>query len=93
MKALVLLDIHSNMRALEAIWAKERDCDRVYGVGDLVDYGPQPREVVAWMRAHEIPCVQGNHDAWVCMNSRQGKTLTAVAKAERLGAPQRRLAP
>jgi putative phosphoesterase len=62
MKALILSDIHSNIRALEAIWAAERDSDVVYCAGDLVDYGPYPAEVLAWVRDRGVRCVQGNHD-------------------------------
>jgi putative phosphoesterase len=72
MKALILSDIHSNIRALEAIWAAERDSDVVYCAGDLVDYGPYPVEVLAWVRDHGVPCVQGNHDRDVAHAYREG---------------------
>lgn len=49
MKALILSDIHSNIYALEAIWNKERDSDLILCAGDLVDYGPFPQEVLAWV--------------------------------------------
>lgn len=65
MKALILSDVHSNIIALEAIWARERDTDAIYCAGDLVDYGTHPREVLDWMRAHHVVCVQGNHDRHV----------------------------
>lgn len=83
MKTLILSDIHSNITALEAIWAKEKDSDLVYCAGDLVDYGPHPREVIAWIQAHNIPTVQGNHDAWVCINYRRGHFMDNVPQAER----------
>jgi len=51
MKALIISDIHSNIYALEAIWAQERDNDIIYCAGDLVDYGPFPKEVLDWVRA------------------------------------------
>ena len=85
MKALILSDIHSNIAALEAIWAKEQDSDVVYCTGDLVDYGPHPREVIAWIQAHNIPCVQGNHDAWVSLNYRRGHFMETVPVAEQGG--------
>jgi hypothetical protein len=65
MKALILSDVHSNIVALEAIWAREGDADAIYCAGDLVDYGVYPRETLAWMRAHNVVCVQGNHDRQV----------------------------
>jgi putative phosphoesterase len=83
LKTLVLSDIHANIYALEAIWAREKDCDSILCAGDLVDYGPFPVEVVGWVRQHNVPCVQGNHDAWVAFNYRQGSTLATVPEAER----------
>lgn len=82
-KALILSDIHSNIYALEAIWAQERDSDLIYCAGDLVDYGPYPAEVMAWVREHEVICVQGNHDRAVIAAYRQGKTGASVPVAER----------
>jgi putative phosphoesterase len=83
MKTLILSDIHSNIYALEAIWRKESDCERILCAGDLVDYGPFPREVLAWVRSHNVTCVQGNHDAWLADNYRRGKTLETVSAEER----------
>jgi predicted phosphodiesterase len=84
MKTLILSDLHANIYALEAIWAREKDCDLILCAGDLVDYGPFPRETLAWVREHEVVCVQGNHDARVALNYRQGNTLETVAPEERL---------
>ncbi len=73
MKALVLSDIHSNICALEAIWAHEHDSDAIYCAGDLVDYGPFPCEVLEWIREHPVVCVQGNHDARVAAAYRESE--------------------
>ena len=54
MKALILSDLHSNIHALEAIWARERDSDAIYCAGDLVDYGPFPNEVLDWVRQRRV---------------------------------------
>ncbi|MGI2295715.1 metallophosphoesterase family protein [Paenibacillus sp. GXUN7292] len=62
MKALIISDIHSNIYALEAIRKAEPDCDVIYCAGDLVDYGPFPREVIEWVHKNEVICVRGNHD-------------------------------
>jgi putative phosphoesterase len=72
MKALILSDIHANIHALNAIWEHEQDSDAIYCTGDLVDYGPCPREVISWVREHDVVCTQGNHDAWVAMTYRSG---------------------
>jgi predicted phosphodiesterase len=83
MKALVLSDLHSNIHALEAIWKQEHDSDLVLCAGDLVDYGPFPCQVLAWLRERKAICVQGNHDAWVASNYRQGHSLYTIPESER----------
>ena len=83
MKALILSDIHSNIVALETIWAKENDAERIYCTGDLVDYGPFPRETLAWIRAHHVICTQGNHDRSLVHHYRSGLTLDAVPPEQR----------
>jgi putative phosphoesterase len=67
MKIALISDIHANLAALEAI-LKHLDAqapDAVFCLGDLVGYGPQPNEVIDIIRARNIPCVEGNHDAGV----------------------------
>lgn len=83
MKTLILSDIHSNIVALEAIWNKEKDADLVLCVGDLVDIGPYPREVVQWIQAHNVPTVQGNHDQWVSYYYRTGGNIPNERNEER----------
>lgn len=62
MKILLISDIHSNVQGLEAVLTAEADADVIYCAGDLVDYGPYPREVLDLLRDRNIPCVKGNHD-------------------------------
>jgi len=66
MKVLVLSDIHGNIDALQAV---ERDVlqgahgfDEIWLLGDLVDYGAAPAEVITWVRTHATHVVRGNHD-------------------------------
>lgn len=66
MKLLILSDLHANLPALEAGWAREKDCDAVLCAGDLVDWGFFPREVVQWCQAHAVLAVAGNHDRDIC---------------------------
>lgn len=61
MQILVISDLHANWPALEAVLAAQ-PFDRVIVVGDLVSYGPHPREVVEWVRSHATVMVRGNHD-------------------------------
>lgn len=59
MKLLVVSDIHGNWPALQAIGEK---ADAVVCLGDIVSYGPFPRECVAWVRERATHVVRGNHD-------------------------------
>ena len=62
MKALILSDIHGNLPALEAILDRERDYDRCLFLGDVVDYGPSPKECIAFLKKSMSYGVIGNHD-------------------------------
>jgi protein phosphatase len=59
MKILIAADIHGNWDAWSAL---VEDYDELWVLGDLVNYGPQPREVVADVMARASLVVQGNHD-------------------------------
>jgi putative phosphoesterase len=61
MRALIISDIHSNFDALVAV-AKAHTVDEVWCLGDLVDFGPEPAEVIQWVRHHAKHVVRGNHD-------------------------------
>ncbi len=60
MKIVIISDIHANQAALEAL--PESDYDQLWCIGDLVDYGPRPREVIQWVERHATTTVRGNHD-------------------------------
>lgn len=60
MKIVIVSDIHANLAALEAL--PERNFDQLWCIGDLVDYGPRPHEVVHWITRHAAVTVRGNHD-------------------------------
>lgn len=62
MKILIMSDIHANADAMKAILDKAGPCDAIYCAGDLVDYGPQPCEVLDLVKEYGIRCVIGNHD-------------------------------
>lgn len=62
MKVLVISDVHSNVRALEAVEAAEGSFDLVLCVGDLMDWGMFPHETIQWFKNHDTITVSGNHD-------------------------------
>lgn len=60
----VITDIHGNLPALQAALQRtdELGVERVYCVGDLVGYGPDPNEVCALIQERAIPTIYGNYD-------------------------------
>lgn len=59
MKTLIISDLHAN---IEAVSALPTDFDQLYVLGDLVNYGPNPREVIEFVRKNATLVVRGNHD-------------------------------
>lgn len=57
-------DVHGNKLALEAVLADiaHLGIERIYCLGDLVGYGPDPNGVVDIMRDRGIPSLLGNYD-------------------------------
>jgi predicted phosphodiesterase len=60
----VLSDIHSNIEALSVVMAdiEKRGIKTIYCLGDVVGYGPNPRECLDLMIEKSKWCVLGNHD-------------------------------
>jgi protein phosphatase len=61
MRILLISDIHGNIWALESILKRE-EYDILISLGDLVDYGPRPEEVVQIVKDKATFSVMGNHD-------------------------------
>ena len=66
MKILIISDLHANYDALSAL---PESGDELWVLGDLVNYGPQPSEVVEYVRLRANLCVRGNHDQAVGYNT------------------------
>jgi len=62
----IISDVHANLEAFEAVLAETRELDIVC-LGDLVDYGANPNEVVDLVRRKGIRSVMGNHD-WAAVS-------------------------
>ena len=70
MKIAILGDIHSNLTAFEAVLSDIKSkggFDRIWCLGDVVGYGPEPHECIALLRQHDHVCVAGNHD-WAAIS-------------------------
>lgn len=63
MRRAILSDIHGNLEALEAVLADidTQQIDQIYCLGDIVGYGPNPRECIDRVMTFQV-VVLGNHD-------------------------------
>jgi len=68
MKLLVLSDIHANFPALKAVIDDVSSYDYAVFLGDSVDYGPNPNEVLEWIKENVDFVLMGNHDKAVAYN-------------------------
>jgi predicted phosphodiesterase len=66
MKYAILSDIHSNLEALQMVLddARKQKCGHFVCLGDIVGYGPNPKECLQLIRELDCPVVMGNHDEY-----------------------------
>ncbi len=64
MRVALISDIHGNLTALDAVLAdlESETLDHVVCLGDVVAFGPQPRETIERLRELDYPTVMGNTD-------------------------------
>jgi Predicted phosphoesterase len=62
MRILVISDVHANLTALDAVIKDAGTFERVWCLGDVVGYGPQPNECISRLRELDLTCLAGNHD-------------------------------
>ncbi|HOO74270.1 MAG TPA: metallophosphoesterase family protein [Tepiditoga sp.] len=64
MKIAVISDIHSNREAFDAVLKdiESEKADKIFCVGDLIGYGPDPEYIISKIRDMNIPTVMGNYD-------------------------------
>ncbi len=66
MRTLIVSDIHSNVVALDAVLADARadgPIERVWCLGDVVGYGPEPMACIERLWDLDATVICGNHDA------------------------------
>jgi putative phosphoesterase len=68
-RLLIVGDLHANAGALDSI---HENVDAVAVLGDIVDYGPDPRGAIDWARRNATFAVRGNHDHAVLTGERTG---------------------
>lgn len=79
MRYLIISDIHSNLPAFEAVLADAGSFDKVWCLGDVVGYGPDPNECVERLRDLPHVCVVGNHD-WAVLGNMDTEDFNPYAK-------------
>ena len=62
MRIAIVSDIHANLAALQAVLRDCHDCEKVWCLGDVVGYGPEPSACIALIRSVAEVCIVGNHD-------------------------------
>lgn len=87
----VISDIHSNFEALNAVIADIRDLGvgRIICLGDVVGYASGARMCLRAIQELECPCILGNHDEAVALDSTLLTDMNDTAVAGILYARQR----
>lgn len=83
MRTLVIADIHANYRALKAVLDAFGSADEIWCLGDIISYGPCPRECIDLVRGSCRYVVRGNHD----MRDSEGPLVDAAYVDYLLGLP------
>jgi len=92
----ILADVHANLPALEVVLTevRHRGIERIFVLGDLVGYGPHPKECIDLLREAGVISLRGNHDHAVgtgdmVLSMTSSSTWTANWTIERLGEDDR----
>ena len=86
MRYAIIGDIHANLTAFNAVMA-DSECqggvDKIWCIGDIIGYGPDPHDCIELLRQTNHVCVAGNHD-WAAI----GKIDTADFNPDAAAASQ-----
>ncbi len=88
MRVAVISDIHGNCVALDAVLQDlhTHSVDKAVCLGDAIQGGPQPAQVVARLRDLGWPIVMGNADAWLLTGKEAGNEPTTEERQRVLDA-------
>jgi len=83
MRIAVISDMHGNCVALDAVLAdlEAHPVDQMVCLGDAIQGGPQPAEVVARLRERGCPVVFGNADAFLLTGADGNEAVSAQQRA------------
>ena len=65
MRHAIVADIHSNLAAFQTVLEdleKRGGAEEIWCLGDVVGYGPDPKECIELLRQYRHLCIAGNHD-------------------------------
>jgi putative phosphoesterase len=87
MRIAVISDMHGNDLAFEVVEAdiKNQKADQIVCLGDAIQGGPQPAQVVQRLRRLGCPVVMGNADAWLVSGEETGDEEIAPERLQRMG--------
>ena len=88
MRIAIVSDVHSNIEALDAVFAHAGAIDGAWCLGDITGYGPDPSAVIARLRREALTAVAGNHDLAVCARMGLEEFNAHAAEAARWNAHQ-----
>lgn len=88
MRVAVISDIHGNRIALDEVLKdlEAHPADRIVCLGDAIQGGPQPAEVVERLRELGCPVVMGNADAWLLSGVETGNEARTEERQRTLDA-------
>ncbi len=79
-RILIISDVHANLVALDAVLDEVGTVDDIWSLGDIVGYGPRPRECLDRVRTiAPMISVPGNHD-WASIGRISTEDFNPVAK-------------
>ncbi|HST03433.1 MAG TPA: metallophosphoesterase family protein [Chloroflexia bacterium] len=82
----IISDIHGNCTALDAVLSDlaSNPAEGVVCLGDAIQGGPQPTQVVQRLRQLGCPVVMGNADAWMLTGHETSPTETTTEKQKQV---------
>ena len=83
MRCAILADIHANLAAFQAVLEdaqKRGGFEEIWCLGDVVGYGPDPRECIQLLHQHRHLCIAGNHD-WAAIGNLDTRYFNPEAAA------------
>lgn len=88
MRIAVLSDMHGNDFAFEKVEAdiQKQDVDQIICLGDAIQGGAQPADVVKRLRRLNCPVVMGNADDWLLTGIERGKDAIPPERLKKMGA-------